>query len=131
MFYPKVLCENDINTINNLNDSDWLILSSLQKFSEDFMRKYADKLNWVCILSNFIPTEKFMIENFNRLDSNDWCGVWYGWKEVRKRYRPEDFTKDTPEDFVKSLMESNTKDIFRDNTKDFSEDFIKKIKGII
>ena len=57
------------NILNNASDNYWDRLSSVKGLSEDFIRKFADKVNWKCI-SKYQKLSEYFIKEF--ADIVDW-----------------------------------------------------------
>jgi hypothetical protein len=74
---------------NCKNNYIWYSISKRKNLSEDFMRKYKDKLNWTKILSYQQLSEEFLTENIDVITKSRW-----GWMQLcRHQTFSVDFVK--------------------------------------
>jgi len=66
----KLLVMFDVDSLNydNLTKNEWTIVSKFRSLSDDFIKKYQDKLDWIGISSNQILSESFIREFQDKVD---------------------------------------------------------------
>lgn len=71
----------------DINNFHWISISGDQKLSEEFIRKYKDKIHYPALLRNELIPEQ-VIDNIK--DIIDWDKVlWYHTMNIQNNYRPK------------------------------------------